>query len=98
VADEHPVKPEISNLVEELLRHRCTCPMGKNKVLLEAVSACPDCYSFFSTVTAEIPPEKLRPVLERFLQVLQDLDVEARGLERAMQGIRKFQEGGDTDH
>lgn len=65
--------------IEELMGKHCSCQNTYNKILLEAVTVCPDCYSFFSTVTFEVPPEKLTEVLAKFASLMQEMGLQQKG-------------------
>lgn len=65
--------------VEELMGKHCSCENTYNKILLEAVTVCPDCYSFFSTVTFEVPPDKLKEVLVKFTTLMEEMGLQQKG-------------------
>lgn len=65
--------------IEELMGKHCNCENTYNKILLEAITVCPDCYSFFSTVTFEVPRDKLPEVLARFTSMMREMGLQSKG-------------------
>ena len=69
----------MDKILDNLLRKHCSCSGVKNRILLETVTICPDCQSLFSTLIYEIPPERLREVLERLAALMDDLGIRCQG-------------------
>ena len=65
----------MDEIMEDLLTKHCSCAT-ENRIVLEAVSICPDCFTFYSTSAYKIPGGKLREVLRRVDDVMKELGIE----------------------
>lgn len=64
----------MEEFVEDILHTHCACAT-ENRIVIEAVSVCPDCFAFFSTTAYKIPRERVREVLRRIDDVMQEMGI-----------------------
>lgn len=59
--------------LDELVKKHCACKGADSKIILEAVTVCPECFSFFSQVIANIPVERVDEAFMRLMGVMKEM-------------------------